>query len=133
MRLIVEIPDEHYEIITDKIKAIRVEVAKKGYANDPVVYLGWEEIADGIPYIESERGDAISRSRLRTEVSEPLFHSTIPNYGEVIRVDKVMEFIDKAPVVEQSEIWGDGFADGLAVGAKWVERPQEGKQNEADS
>ena len=133
MRLIVEIPDDHYEIITDKIKAIRAEVAKKGYANDPVVYLGWEEIADGIPCIESERGDAISRSRLRTEVSESLFHSTIPNYGEVIRVDKVMEFIDKAPVVEQSEIWGDGFADGLAVGAKWVEIPQEGKQNEADS
>jgi len=34
------------------------------------------------------------------------------------------EIIDNTETVEKSEIWGDGFADGLAVGVKWVQRPQ---------
>lgn len=34
------------------------------------------------------------------------------------------EITDNTETAEQSEIWGDGFAAGLAVGAKWAERPK---------
>ena len=45
----------------------------------------------------------IDANALRAAVEEPLYHSTIPDYGEVIRVDKVMEFIDKAASFEQHD------------------------------
>lgn len=34
------------------------------------------------------------------------------------------EIIDNTETVEKSELWEEGFADGLVVGVKWVERPK---------
>lgn len=50
MKLVIDIDDEYYATITNKIKAIRNEVSKNGYAkNNDVVPIGWISIADGIP------------------------------------------------------------------------------------
>jgi len=47
MRVIIDITDEYYEIICNKIKSIRDEIKHKGYAKDDAVPLGWVQIADG--------------------------------------------------------------------------------------
>ena len=52
MKLVIEIDDEHYATITNKVKAIRDEVSRNGYANNDVVPIGWVSIADGIPLLK---------------------------------------------------------------------------------
>ena len=56
IQLLIEIKKEHYDIIAARLNEIRAEVKKKGYADNDIVYLGWEEIADGKPYSEPEDG-----------------------------------------------------------------------------
>ena len=75
--------------------------------------------------------DLISRAALKeqvkNEVCEVCF--TSPDERQCspnCKLCKFNELIDNAPPVEQSEIWEGGFADGLATGAKWSERPQGG-------
>lgn len=34
------------------------------------------------------------------------------------------EIIDNTETVERSDLWEVGFADGLAIGTKWAERPK---------
>lgn len=52
MKLVIEIDDEHYATITNKVKAIRDEVSRNSYANNDVVPIGWVSIADGTPLPE---------------------------------------------------------------------------------
>lgn len=70
-------------------------------------------IGNGRPYNPSE--DAISRSWVE--------HNVLSLMDVETRIYAKAR-LDNAPPVEQSEIWGEGFTDGLATGAKWVGRPK---------
>lgn len=69
MKLIIDIDEGYYKIITNKIKAIRDEISKNGYANNDVVPIGWGSIADGTP-LPKGHGDLIDR----IEVLKSLFN-----------------------------------------------------------
>lgn len=58
MKLIIDIDESYYKIITNKVKAIRDEISKNGYANNDGVPIGWNSIADGTPVLK-EHGDLI--------------------------------------------------------------------------
>ena len=47
MKIVIDIPEEQYELISNKIKSIRREKARKGYAKSDLVPAGWVAIADG--------------------------------------------------------------------------------------
>lgn len=63
MQLVIDIDDEYYATITNKVKAIRNEASKNGYANNDVVPIGWVSIADGIP-LPKDFGDLKDTSEL---------------------------------------------------------------------
>lgn len=54
-------------------------------------------IAQGKPY--DTTGDLISREALKKALSEPLYRSTIKDFGEVIEYTHIMNTIDNAPTV----------------------------------
>jgi hypothetical protein len=47
--------------------------------------------------------DLISRKALRKVLSDPLYRSTIKDYGEILKYTFVMDIIDNAPTVELNE------------------------------
>jgi len=57
-------------------------------------------IRDSTPYEERSQGDLISREALKKALSEPLYRSTIKDFGEVIEYTHIMNTIDNAPTVE---------------------------------
>lgn len=49
------------------------------------------------------KGDLISREALKQALSEPLYRSTIKDFGEVIEYTHIMNTIDNAPTVERPQ------------------------------
>lgn len=68
MKLVIDIDEDQYKTIVNKIKAIRTEISKKGYANNDVVPIGWVSIAEGTPLIEwlEEMAEKFKRERSET-------------------------------------------------------------------
>ena len=79
-----------------------------------------DAIANGTPYNPS--GDCISREALKKILSEPLYRSTIKDYGEILKYTFVMDIIDNAPPVSDryDEGYAQGYVDG-STGADWRE------------
>lgn len=63
MKLIIDIDESYYKIITNKVKTIRDEISKNGYANNDCVPIGWNSIADGTLVLK-EHGDLIDSNVL---------------------------------------------------------------------
>lgn len=90
MRLIINIPDEQYEYIKQSDKSAFADVSSK----ECMLYA----IKNGTPV--SLEGDLISREALKKILSEPLYRSTIKDYGEVLKYTFVMDIIDNAQTVD---------------------------------
>lgn len=69
MKLMIEIDDEHYATITNRVKAIRDEASKNGYANNDVVPIGWVSIADGTQ-LPKGHGDLKDADLYKAEVKK---------------------------------------------------------------
>lgn len=94
MKLVIDIDDEYYATITNKVKAIRAEASKNGYANNDVVPVGWVSIADGEPFVENPKG--------RWEKEESILgwdgcSYQCSNCGRSIHLDTVMEDLSDYP------------------------------------
>ena len=85
MKLIIDIDEKLYE------QAIKD--AKIGYGGSDV----WIAVGNGTPYNPS--GDAISREALKKILSEPLYRSTIKDYGEILKYTFVIDMINNAPIL----------------------------------
>lgn len=69
MKLVIDIDNEKYKIISDRVKAIRDEISKNGYANNDVVPIGWGSIADGTP-LPKGYGNLIDKDKLLDELEK---------------------------------------------------------------
>lgn len=63
MKLVIDIDNEKYKIISDHIKATRDVISKNGYANNDVVPIGWVAIADGEP-LPKGHGELVDKNEL---------------------------------------------------------------------
>lgn len=48
-KIVINIDEKDFEIISNKVKDIRDEISNNGYANNDVLPIGWTSIADGVP------------------------------------------------------------------------------------
>lgn len=64
--------------------------------------------------------DLINREALKKILSDPLYRSTIKDYGEILKYTFVMDMIDNAPTVADryDEGYAQGYIDG-STGADW--------------
>ena len=75
--------------------------------------------------------DLISRKALRKVLSDPLYRSTIKDYGEILKYTFVMDIIDNAPTVDTyteddvQEAIKAGYQVGYELPKAKFERPQE--------
>lgn len=74
--------------------------------------------------------DLISREALKKVLSDPLYRSTIKDYGEILKYTFVMDIIDNAPTIEPFEPdyvgaervearqrgYEDGYRNGMKIG-----------------
>ena len=56
---------------------------------------------------ERSQGDLISREALKKILSDPLYRSTIKDYGEILKYTFVMDMIDNAPTAEPDSLKGE--------------------------
>ena len=63
--------------------------------------------------------DLISREALKKILSDPLYRSTIKDYGEILKYTFVMDIIDNAQAV--SDRYDEGYAQGYIDGSTGVD------------
>lgn len=90
MQVVINIPDNQYAVIYNKIKSGRDEIARKGYANNDLVPAGWVAIADGI-VLPKGHGDLIERDVTALPPEEIISRMIIANAEVVIPADKENE------------------------------------------
>lgn len=83
------------EVTEDDVKAYQMLVKIGTDAS-----VSGHAIANAVPYVEPT-GDLISREALKKILSDPLYRSTIKDYGEILKYTFVMDMIDNAPAVER--------------------------------
>ena len=107
--------------IDDKDKKICEQYVNGKLGDELGDYVNITELADaianGIPC--DPKGDLISRSELKRVLGDPLYRSTIKDYGEILKYTFVMDCIDDAPtlivterqqgewIIVKDEKWGD--------------------------
>ena len=69
---------------------------------------------------ECNGGDLISREALKKILGDPLYRSSIKDYGEILKYTFVMDIIDNAQAVSDryNEGYAQGYIDG-STGADW--------------
>lgn len=112
MKLMINIPDEAYELLKNKLELDNIAESI---------------IANGTPV--SAEGDLISRKALKEDINSLYEYDT---YNEEFDagIQSILNFIDNAPTVETSKIehkaYNEGFKDGVDQGIK-LSASQKGK------
>lgn len=88
MNLVIDIDDDYYATITNKIKVIRTEISNEGYADNDVVPIGWASIADGTLFVERPKGRWIKEESM---LGWDGYSYQCSNCGRSIHLDTVME------------------------------------------
>jgi len=106
MKIVIDIPEEQYELISNKIKSLRNEATHNNYPNKEFIPSGWVAIADG-KVLPEGHGDLIDRSKLvfyrcKENIMDcpPNYDFTCQNceYGWTCRLN-----IDEAPAVIEGD------------------------------
>lgn len=88
MRVVIDIPEEQYELISNKIKSIRDEIAHNNYPNKEFIPSGWVAIADG-KVLPKGHGDLIDRDETTRTWGNKYFYQGVP----------LENYIDEVPAV----------------------------------
>ena len=110
--------------LNEAIKALKWKVVyAKDIGESYTDYVNIEALDTIIKTLEGRpQGDSISREALKEILSDPLYRSSIKDYGEILKYTFVMDIIDNAPPVSDryDEGYAQGYVDG-STGADWRE------------
>ncbi len=98
MKIVIDIPDEQYELISNRVKSIRNEISHNGYSAKDHVPAGWVAIADG-SVLPKGHGDLIDRSKITLSNFECVMCNGDFKEGLKMYIDKV----DRADAVVPAE------------------------------